>query len=497
MTNNRVSNYIYEKRGQIISFLVTFVLCMRVLLPQEDMLQGYGDVADIWKTISSFYSSNVEPSYVLYKGFLSVYPYVWLVKISQMLGMGDWFLLKIFHSVLFSCVVSIGVPFVVSKLFHIQIKPWRRILLCVLGFYLWNGTKVIQTIMIDLPSLFLFVFSVCAAIKIAEQYKTINKLYFLYAGLLFGCACQYTGQYAPSITLLLIFVLVAMFYKKVKEYKGKLVPVLVSVLLLFVGFTIPKAYNHHFENTFVQQFRDDGVWIGDSEFWTDLAISQAKRRYTMFWGPTIMNQRTLAMIMEDKGEEYECFVESLNYSIGYSKKDVLKLVIKHPVDFVTSWCNGFLLTVSMNGNDYLVYNRVSFLLISYTTLFMTLYILFRQWKTLKGVFVKETYIIIAFVLPALVTCVTHFEPRYVIAMQSLILGTAIYHDTFWNIFKDSFALLKQCVVQRSIQPLVQIFNTAKFPYTFVLYCVFVVMCFSNYAAIYETFGADNSILFQW
>ena len=128
---------------------------------------------------------------------------------------------------------------------------------------------------------------------------------------------------------------------------------------------------------------------------------------------------------------------------------------------------------------------------------IAVFVLFKHWKTLKGVFVKETFLIISFVFPALVTCATHFEPRYVVAMQSLIVGTAICHDTFWNIFKDIFAIIKECKTQHSMQPIIQVFNEAKFPYVFVLYCVFVVMCFSNYAAIYETYGADPVILFKW
>lgn len=489
----KLFNFIYQKRGQIIAFVFTMCITLFTLLPQKDMLLGGGDVSDIWKTISSFYSSNVEPSYVLYKGFLSIYPYVWLVKLSQLIGMGDWFLLKIFHSVLFSSIVAIGVPYILSNLLKIDIKLWRRLLFCGLGFILWKSTGIIQTIMIDLPSLFFFIFSACAALKIANNYKTVCKFYFFYAGLMFGCASLYTGQYKPSIAVLILFVIISMFYKKIRENKGRIISMILCLFLLCTGYSIPKAYNVHFENTFVQQFKDQGVNIMDSEDWTKTGLAQAKRRYTMFWGPTIINQRSLSIIAEDKGENYDDFIKFMDAGGGYSTIELVKLIIKHPVDFITSWCNGFLLTVSMNGNS----NRISFLLISYTSLFASLFILFKRWKTFRGVFVKETLFIIAFVIPSLVTCVFHFEPRYVIAMQSLFLGAAIYDDTFWNIFKQAFNLIKECASQKSLRPMVDKFNHARFPYVFVLYCIFVVMCFTNYAAIYETYGADPSILFKW
>lgn len=493
MVKDNLFKYVASKKGQVIAFLITFCLCLTLLLPQKDMIMGVGDVGDIWKTISSFYSSKVEGSYVLYKGFLSIYPYVWLVKLSQMLGMGEWFLLKIFHATLFSAIVAIGIPYIISKIFRIEIKPLRRVLFCVLGFFLWKSTRIIQSIMIDLPSLFLFVFSACAMIKIAGNYKTINKLYFLYAGLLCGCASQYTGQYAPSVMILMLFLFVALFYKKSKENKGKYVSIIFSLLLLGIGFVLPKMYNTHFNNTFVQQLKDEGANISNADDWTEIAIGQAKRRYTMFWGPTIMNQRSLSIMMEDKGEGYEAFIDSLNNGNGYTTKDVIKLVLKHPVDFITSWCNGFLLTVSMNGNM----NRVSFLFVSYTALFVALYVLFKRWGSLKGIFVKETLLILAFVIPALVTCVTHYEPRYVVGMQALILGSAIFNEAFWDVWKNAFAMVKTCLKQRSIRSMTCKFEQAPFPYVFVLYCIFLVMCFSNYASIYETSGASTSLLFRW
>lgn len=492
MKNNKFFQLLFQKRGQIIAFTVTFFAAFLILLPQKDMILGSGDVADIWKTITSFYSKDVQSSYVLYKGVLSVYPYVWLVALSEMMGLGQWFLLKIFHSLLFSGIVAIGVPYIISNIFKIEIKPWRRVLFCLLGFVLWYSTRIVLSIMIDLPSLFLFVFAACSVVKIAKNFEKINKLYFLYSGLLLGAATLYTGQYGPSVILLILFLIIALFYKKVIKNKKRILTLLLSILLLTTGIAIPKAVDKHFENTFVNQFREKGENIPSGDDWTNLAIGQAKRRYTMFWGPTIENNRAHTIIQKYRqGEDYKNFLDSS--AAPFSKKEVLNIILHHPVDYITSWCNGFLLTVSINGRE----NNVWFLLISYTALFIALYVLFKHWGSLKGVFNKDMLIIIAFILPALVTCVTHFEPRYVIALQSLYLGTAIFSDTFWDIFKNGYAVVKECFVTHTLNPIIIRFNQAKVPYVFIIYCVFVVMCFTNYAAIYETAGINPDILFNW
>ena len=66
---NKFLDLLYKKRGQIIAFAVSFFITFLTLLPQKDMLLGGGDVTDIWKTITTFYSENPQPSYVLYRVF--------------------------------------------------------------------------------------------------------------------------------------------------------------------------------------------------------------------------------------------------------------------------------------------------------------------------------------------------------------------------------------------------------------------------------------------
>jgi len=108
-------------------------------------------------------------------------------------------------------------------------------------------------------------------------------------------------------------------------------------LYLFSGIMIPRAYDNHFERTIVNSMRENGAFIPKGIEWAELGIGQAKRRYNLFWEPTIPNHRSLAIIKQDKGNEYENFAGN-----GvYKKEEVLYLILKHPVDFITSWCNVF------------------------------------------------------------------------------------------------------------------------------------------------------------
>lgn len=479
-------NIIYKKKDVIIAFGFAFALMIWLLHSSSTMGVDFGgDVTDIWKTISSFYSGNIQPSYVLYKGFLSVYPYVWLYELSNFFGLSSWFFIKLFHCVLFSYVSAVGFPFIISKLLKVDVKFWRRILVIFLMFILWKPNSALQSMMIDLPALTFFILSVSAALKIAENKLKTNKAFFIYTGIIMGLASTYTGQYLPAIVLLVIYVLANLFSKESLKSTAKKITVIFPVALLFIGIMIPRVYNVYFEKTVVNTMRENGARIPSSKDWTDIGLGQAKRRYNLIWESTIPNHRSLAIIKQDKGADYENFAEN-----GvYTRKEVCGLIIKHPVDFITSWCNGFLLTVSMRGQ----HRSVLCLFTSYTALFLALYAIFKRCKTLKEFFSKEILIVLGFISTSLVTCLMHFEPRYVMAFQGLFLSAAFLDNILWDGVKNFIAWAKKLFSKTDHVNL----KSTKFPYPFAIYVLFVIMCFTNYAALIENVGVDPSILFNW
>lgn len=481
-----VKDVVYKKKEEIISFCFAFALMIWLFTSNKTMGIGYsGDVTDIWKTITSFYSGNIQPSYVLYKGILSVYPYVWFYELSKIFGVGSWSFIKIFHCFLFSYVSAIGFPYIVSKLLRIEIKFWRRILLILLMFILWKPNGALQYMMIDLWSLFLFVLAASAVIKLSEKDLEHHKIFTFLVGLILGFASLGSGQYFLPAIILTLYVLVNKFLpSNIKNFSKKSAAFL-SFIILFSGIMIPRAYDNHFEKTIVNPMRENGAFIAKGVEWAELGIGQAKRRYSLFWEPTIPNNRSLAIIKQDKGDDYENFAKN-----GvYNKKEVLHLILKHPVDFITSWCNGFLLTVSMHGE----HRSVLCLFISYTALFLALYAVFKRCKNLKDILSKKLLIILSFISVIIAPCLNHFEARYVIAFQGLFLCLAFLDNIFWEGLKRFKLFLKRLFSKSEHLD----FKNLKFPYPFVIYLLFVIMCFTNYAALIENVGVDPSILFNW
>ena len=77
-TNRNMIDWMKRRAEYIIPFFIVFILYFGYVRESGDMISLSYDAADIWKTITSWYTNDVYGSYVLYKGINSVYPYVWL-----------------------------------------------------------------------------------------------------------------------------------------------------------------------------------------------------------------------------------------------------------------------------------------------------------------------------------------------------------------------------------------------------------------------------------
>lgn len=478
---------INRQKYVIISFCFAFSLMVWLLRSSHSMGVGRGgDVTDIWKTITSFYSGNIQPSYVLYKGFLSIYPYVWFYELSKFFGLNSWFFIKLFHCFLFSYISAVGFPYIISKLLKIEIKFWRRILVIFLMFILWKPNHALQDMMIDLWSLTLFILAVSIALKLLEnKIKTFTCVSF-FAGLVLGTASLGSGQYFLPVVILIVALLINLFSKEnIKNVSKKFILIIYAIMMV-VGVMVPKAYDVHFEKTVVDPMREDGANIIPSKVWLDIGLGLAKRRYNLFWEPTIPNHRSLSIIKQDKGDDYESFIQN---EMIYSKRELIDLIRKHPVDFVTSWCNGLFLTVSMHGE----HRSILCLLISYTALFLSLYAVFKRCKKLKDIFSVKLLIVLSFISVTIAPCINHLELRYVMAFQGLFLSAAFLDHIIWNGIKNFLLWIKSLFSRTASMNLKNI----NIPYSFVIYVLFIIMCFSNYAALIENVGVDPSILFSW
>ena len=162
----------------LIPFCISFALVGFYVFPLPDLLLGSGDAASIWQTITTFRSEKITSSYVLYKGFLSVYPYIWFLELSIFLKLDPFFFIKLYHALLFSFVAAIGVPYVVSKILSVEVKLYKNIIFVLILFYLTKFTGIFQMLMVDLPSWAFFVAGIVLFMLPAHG-ALINKMIFL------------------------------------------------------------------------------------------------------------------------------------------------------------------------------------------------------------------------------------------------------------------------------------------------------------------------------
>jgi hypothetical protein len=75
-------------------------------------------------------------------------------------------------------------------------------------------------------------------------------------------------------------------------------------------------------------------------------------------------------------------------------------------------------------------------------------------------------------------------------MQGLIFTIAILNNIVWDGVKKFGLWLGQCWKVKAVRDL----STQPFPYAFVFYLLFVIVCFTHIATLYELRGIDPSII---
>lgn len=482
---NRIFSYILNKKFSILAFSIGFILMAFLVFPQPDMLMGGGDVTDIWKTITSFRSENIYPSYVLYKGFLSVYPYIWLYEASEFFGLGSWFFIKLYQCLLFAYAVGIGLPYSISRILKINIKGYRQLILPFILFILFKSTMALTTMTVDLPSWVIFVLSVNACLKIADKNKKTGIVYYIYTGLCIGLCFCLSGQYSLSALILVIFVIIKTIPFSVIKDKSKRLMAIICTVVLLCGVVGVKSYNKHFENTIVNPMRESGEWLPTGEDWLKLGLTRFIPKYE--W--SISSNRGLAIIKDDLSsgfEELYPLIQSGGFS--YTNKHLIKVIITHPVDFFTRWVNNFFISISMSNNC----NSVTLLLISYTSLFICLYLIFKRIKKWRELFCTESLIPLAFILSIAAVIVLQVEYRYSLSIMSLIVGVGVLSDEFYNAIKQARRTMLDIIKRKKKS------EGYNIPYTFLIYLIFVIICFTHYGTIMELTGSDPArILFTF
>lgn len=468
-------------------FVAMFTIFLIWILPQKTMVDASGDAADIWKTITSFYSGDIYPSYVLYKGFLSVFPYVWLYRLATFFGVGDFSFIMVYHALLFSYVAAIGIPNIIENLFNYKPKIWQRIALIAFLFLTWIPTGALDQMMVDLPSCAFFVLAMNASFRVAKAENWRRYLWCGVAGLIAGLCSNISGQYSLAALCLLVYIAVKLF-KQCSWKQKKLVLSVCGALAIFVAAMIlPKFANMIFNRVIVAPMVADGYYLIPADMWMQrgLIFMQDKGRY--FTG-AVNTPRGYAILEDYYGKELaaELFQKACEGGFVWSIPTYFSVMIHYPFETIAQYFDrGFLTLTTDQGS-----NSLPFMILGYSLLYMAMYTAVKRIKGVKDFFCAELWIILAACASIIPLAVLTVEMRCCIFFQGFVMGIGLAGPAIPEAFggaRDTFMKL------RSKELTVSKLN---FPWAFVIWLVFLAVCLTHISTLYST-GGSASMLFNY
>lgn len=478
-----------EKRKKCTLFIVVGILTVLWLGTKGSMVNMSGDAADIWKTITTYYTADRYGSYVMYKGIASVYPYVWLYQLAVILKLNVFFFIWIYHATLFSYISVYGIPNLVEHLLRFKAHIWQRLLLSAILFFLWGPSSALDQIMVDLPSCAFFFMAANCAIRIDAENRKKRIIFAVATSFFVGICANISGQYSLAAICVLIFAFLKI-WKREKGMGTKTIyyTVLFTVILL-AGLILFKAANSLFWILVVTPLNNAGYNIVAGKFWMERALIYMMDIGRMFSGPAIRLLRGEAIVQDIYGQQQAADIVSRAAAGGYgwTVQEYLKAVVQYPIDFLINWFDRGFLAVSIDFGK----QALAPLVASYTMFFMAIYSAIKRIKEVKDFFCAELWLVLgalASIIPPLVMCI---EPRFTLAFQGLIIGTAILGDQL-VLAGHSIMKLGKAVVLRKKTEIAQM----DFPWAFVLCLVFVLICLSHIGSLYAQSDLGTDMLFS-
>ena len=426
----RKENYFSTLKGRrtfsTLLFLIVFGYILFRMVRTGSMILISGDAADIWKTIKTYYTDDVYGSYVLYKGLLSIYPYVWLYKLAQLLHTNEFFFCMCYHSLLFAYVSVIAIPSFVKVLTGHTAKCWQRLLLVVALIWSWDRYCVLSELMVDLPSCALFFAAIQCITKVSvvEGWKKYPSI--VVAGLLIGSCASISGQYSLSAVCLTIY-FILILWKTVRLMRPDMMSRFirfVAILCMFsIAVAVPYLLNVAFTRSFVDRLREEGAWIPSGSTWMERALVYMLNKSRSLYGYTLEDDRGLAILMDYYGPEAkeEIWEAAANGIFGWTIPEYFNVFFRYPVDFIMLYINRFMVILSDDGGRF----SLGILLISYTVEYLALLTMCKYMKTYRNLFCANTMLVLA-VLASLIPClVMSIEMRNGISFYGLVYGVAL------------------------------------------------------------------------
>lgn len=480
-----------KKWGTVFLFLAAFLYLLIKLFVLGNMTMST-DAADIWQTIRSFYTEDVYPSYVLYKGFASVYPYVWLYQMALFFGTNEFFFVMVYHGLLFAYITVIGVPALVKELTGYEAWVWQKAALIIVFYWYWNRFYALSQLLVDLPSCAFFLLAVQCGVAISHSpgYKRYGLV--VATGLLCGLCANISGQYSAAALCVMIYASIQLWNIQKSSIWGKnLRRFLILFVILCGSMASVKLLNQQFYASVIQPLLDAGYYIAPAEFWLRRGLIYMLDIGRLFYGPQLYDARGHEIIMSLYGVEEGTRLLQLAEAGGYgwTIPEYFRAFFQHPIDFLVIYLNRFIVMFSDDGGN----SSLRSLLPGYTMIYLTILTAVKRLGCLRDIFHAKTMLVLACFASVLPSLVLTVEMRYTLSLQALLFGVALAGPIVPQIIGSvSGGIQRMLRGEKSGQLL-----DREIPWAFLGWIVFCAVCLAYFGAICSASNMGTDLLFHW
>lgn len=465
-----------ERACSIGLFLFAFFLLMSYI-SDISPISVSGDAADIWESIKGIANGAPVGSYVMYKGMMSCYPYVWFYQLSLLFRLPEFFFIKVYHGILFAYVTTIGVPCIVKYLFKRKPKVWQIFLFCVVAFIVWKPSLALDQMIIDLPCCACFFFAVQMAVRMEEKCKGYIATVFA-AGLFCGLNATASGQYSLAMICVLLFAFMQIVVRKRRDFPKR--RQLFCVLTLLAAYAVPHLLNTVFMMKVVAPLIANGARIPDGNYWMERALVGLLPFVENF--PFRQNPRGYAILEGVYGSAEvaaAAITAAMDTGVGWSVGEWFAAFARYPLDFLILLLDRAFMCVTVDARA----DNLKHLLTGYILLYIALMTMVKHTQRLKSIFQRKTLLVFASLLTIAPVVVLGVELRYAISLHSLIFGTALMGPTLSNGGASAVVTLKR-LVKGELK-----LTKCDFPWGLLIGIFFVWVCLTHYGDLMaHTYG---------
>lgn len=482
----------WSENNTIWLFCTVVILMQIWLLEKGSMINESGDAADIWKTITTYYTVDRYPSYVLYKGFAAIYPYVWLYHLALRFHLNDFFFIMCYHAVLFGYIICWGVPSLVEALTEYKTRFWQKLVLMVTLFWFWERYRVFNQLMVDLPSCAFFLMSIqCAAI--IEQYVGWKRyLIIICTGLLCGLCANISGQYSISALCIMVFsaskvwksALQTNIFKRIRS-------ILPDMMLLVIAMFAVKEGKIVFNIMVVEPLASNGASIPSGEAWMRRALFYMLNIGRQLYGYTLKDLRGDALVTSLYGVENGAqLMEIASYGgYGWSIGDYFQAFFKHPVDFLILCLNRLVITMSDDCGNCSLRSLIP----SYTMIYLAILSAIKNVAKIRDFFSAKLWLVLGALASIIPTMVMTVEIRVTLSFQALCFGMALAGPILPQLWTTILMGIRQCWSGKSLRTL----REKRFPWEIIGWGAFCFICLGYFGAICAGSDLGVDMLYHW